>query len=146
VRKLWTDCIDINVLGESFSDNQVVCWSTATIGGAPIDEMLPPDRASPLELALAVRRQAINTISHKGAATVSIATIILMLCSAVLGDKRESYPLSHHHEELGCCISTPAVIGRAGVLASLPLQLDSEELLRLKEAAEALRGEQMEWP
>lgn len=49
-------------------------------------------------------------------------------------------PLSHWREELGCCLSLPAVLGRGGVLRSMEMGLNSEEQGFLEDSARALRG------
>ena len=49
-------------------------------------------------------------------------------------------PVSTYHEELKCCLSLPVVLGREGVVRTIPLQLDEEEQKLLQKSAEAMRN------
>lgn len=62
-----------------------------------------------------------------------------MLCESIIFDQRHVLPVSHWREELGCCLSLPAVLGRKGVVAGLPFKLDEGEQAALEKSAKSIR-------
>jgi L-lactate dehydrogenase len=106
---------------------QPIAWSSATIGGSPLQSILPldPDRRD--EIATATRRKAYEIIKVKGATAYGIAAVVSSICESILFDQRHIRPLSHWQDNLGCCLSMPAVIGRRGILSTIAMPLDDKE-------------------
>jgi L-lactate dehydrogenase len=130
--------IDAYVLGEH-GDSQFVAWSACTIGGVPIQQALSKE-IDFNALAESTKKKALTIIESKGSTSFGIGSIVTSICGAILFDKRNIRPLSHYVEELDCCLSMPAVLGRRGVVRNLDMPLNVAETNLLRESAKALRS------
>jgi len=128
--------IDAYVLGEH-GDSQFVAWSIATIGGVPIDKAITGtlDRT---KLEDTTRHKAQTIIKAKGATAYGIGSIVASICSSILFDKHSVRPISHYQEDLQCCLSLPVVLGRKGIVRTIPLPLSEEEKKLLEASAKSL--------
>jgi len=131
--------IDLYVLGVH-GDSQVVAWSTATVGGIPIDKALAPNTFDHAELAKECKRRSQTIIQAKGAMPFGIGSIVSSICSSILLDKRNVRPVSHFQPEFGCCLSMPVVLGRNGIIATIQMPLNSDEKVGIAGSAKTLRG------
>jgi L-lactate dehydrogenase len=61
------------------------------------------------------------------------------MCETILLNKRRIRPVSHWQDDYGCSLSMPAVLGRGGILATIPLALTKEEKALLEKSAQKLR-------
>jgi len=125
-------------------DSQVVAWSTATIGGVPIDKSLPPNTFNHAELAYECKHISQSIIQAKGAMPFGIGSIVSSICSSILFDKRNVRPISHFQPEFGCCFSLPVVLGRKGIIRMIQMPLNSDEKADLIESAKTL-GREIKW-
>lgn len=121
-------------------DSQVVAWSTATIGGVPIDKLLPPNTFNHAELANECKHRSRSIIRAKGATPFGIGSIVSSISSSILFDKRNVRPISHFQPEFGCCFSLPVVLGRKGIIRTIQMPLNSDEKADITESARTLRG------
>ena len=126
------------MLGEH-GESQFVAWSIASIGGVPIDYALPPDTFNRIALAEECKHEGQRIIEAKGAIAFGIGPVISSICSSILFDKRKIYPISHFQPDLDCCLSLPVVLGRKGIIRTIPLPLNSEEKTNLMETAKTLK-------
>lgn len=129
------------VLGEH-GDSQLVAWSTISVGGVPLFDAFPSkdthiDRSS---VAAETRDKAASIIQAKGATAFGIGAVAASLCKSILYDENKVRPVSHWNEELGCCLSLPAVLGRKGLVRNLKITLADDERALLDQSAEKLRG------
>jgi L-lactate dehydrogenase len=131
--------IDVYVLGEH-GDSQFVAWSTATIGGVPIDQALPEGVVDRKAIADRCKNKALRIIDAKGATSFGIGSVVSSICSSILFDKRDVRPISHYHPDFNCCLSLPAVLGRKGAVRTIPTPLSPGEKDALKESASSLKG------
>ncbi|KAF1971435.1 l-lactate dehydrogenase-like protein [Bimuria novae-zelandiae CBS 107.79] len=133
--------IDAYVLGEH-GDSQFVAWSTASIGSTPLHLALPNTLTEEFktEIANHTRGAAGAIIAAKGCTAYGIGNVAASICKYILFDGRTVRPLSFYQSELGCCLSMPAVIGRTGILRTMPIQLDQEEQKLLEDCAKGLRA------
>lgn len=134
--------IDAYVLGEH-GDSQFIAWSSATIGTTPLALALPPSTlTSDFKASIAehTRGAAGAIIAAKGCTAFGIGNIAASICKYILFDSRSVRPLSFYQPELGCCLSMPAIVGRKGIVRSMPIQLDEEERAQLEACAKGLRG------
>jgi L-lactate dehydrogenase len=115
-----------------------VAWSSATVHGRPLLKALPLTRAERDEIATTTRKKADSIIKVKGFTSYGVAAVTARMCEAIIFDHRKILPLSHWQEELGCCLSLPAVLGRKGTLP-FPVDLDETEQQFLLQSAKALR-------
>ena len=128
------------VIGESM-DEYFVAWSSATIKGIPIDDVLAPDVENRSELAHSLKLEGQRIIKAKGAVTFGIASAVLSICSTILFDKRKTLPLSHYQPEMGCCLSLPVVLGRNGIIETIPISLNKVEQIHFTATGRELREE-----
>lgn len=116
-----------------------VAWSSVTVYGTPLLKILPLSASERDEIATTTRMKAESIIAVKGFTSYGVAAVSARICEAIIFDHRQVLPLSHWQEELGVCLSLPAVLGRDGIVSSLPLHLDDQEQEFLKNSAQSLR-------
>lgn len=120
-------------------DSQVVAWSTATVGGAPIDKSLPMDAVNHAELENECKNRSQSIIQAKGATPFGIGSVVSSICSSILFDKRDIRPISHFQPDFCCCFSLPVILGRKGIIGTIQIPLDSDEQAEITKSAKALR-------
>ncbi|KAJ4354956.1 hypothetical protein N0V95_003365 [Ascochyta clinopodiicola] len=131
--------IDAYVLGEH-GESQFVAWSAASIGGVPLEQALLPNTTLDKDaIAEDTKNKATSIIENKGATNYGIGGVAASICKSILSDQRNIRPVSHWQEELGVCLSLPAVLGREGLVRTIDLGLSGEEKEKLKKSAEALK-------
>jgi len=130
--------IDIYVVGVH-GNPQVVAWSTATVGGVPMNNSISPDVLDRAELADECKHRSQSIIRAKGSTPFGLGSIVSSLCSSILLDKRNVRPVSHFQPDFGCCFSLPAVLGRKGVMSTIQMPLDRDEEANIAESAKELR-------
>lgn len=129
--------IDAYVLGEH-GESQFVAWSLASIGGVPLDKVTT-HQIDKNAVAEETKNKAANIINNKGVTNYGIGGVAASICGSILFDKRNIRPVSHWQEDLGVCLSTPAVLGRKGIVRSVPMPLSEEEQGKLKSSAKVLK-------
>ena len=134
------------VIGEH-GDSEIVLWSTATVAGTPLLDVVGPDgrrvRSDDLDdIHREVRGAAGRIIAGKGNTNLAIGLATGRIVRAISRDEHAVLPVSVRRAigDAEVCLSVPSVIGRSGVLATLPLTLDNAEQLGLEASARALRG------
>jgi len=127
------------VIGEH-GDSQVAAWSTATVGGTPIQKFLPSTSPSLSDLANSAKTKAYSIIAAKGATAYGIASIVSSICESILLNQRNVRPVSHWVESLETYISLPAVLGHGGVQKTIDVQLSETEKDLLRKSAEEIRS------
>lgn len=121
--------------------NLQVHWSGVSVGTTPLSLLhgssLTPefkDRVSKHTAGAAA-----SIIAAKGCTAFGIGNIAASLCKYILYDQRTVRPVSFYQEDLGVTLSMPAVVGRKGIVRSIPVELDEEEKKALEKTAKALR-------
>lgn len=130
--------IDLYVIGVH-GDSQVVAWSSATVGGVPIDQSLPPQHFDHHEISEEGKNRTRSIVEAKGSTPFGIGTAVAGICSSILLDKRVILPVSHYQPEAGCCFSLPAVLGRKGIIRTLQMPLSKQERDVLAESVESVK-------
>lgn len=144
--------ISAYVLGEH-GDSQVVAWSQVSIGGVPSAASgasqqkkkttptvtISEDTAD--RIAKETKEKAAEIIESKGSTAFGIGGVVASICKSVLYDGRNVLPVSHYHEDLSVCLSTPVVVGRKGLVdfGDISLSLDDAEKEALKDSARSLK-------
>jgi L-lactate dehydrogenase len=95
------------------------------------------DRAS---IATSTKTKAYDIIKLKGFTSYGISAATTSICEAIIYDQRQILALSHWQEDLQCCLSLPAVIGRSGIASTIHLPLDESEKKLIAKSAENLRA------
>ena len=131
------------IVGEH-GDSEIAAWSAAHVAGVPLRDYCEAQGCPDFEQLLArVRRAAPDIIERKGYTSHAIASCVLRICEAVLGDERTVLPVSTlmrgQYGIEGIYMSLPAVVGRDGVAGVVELPLSEEERRGLHASAEILR-------
>jgi L-lactate dehydrogenase len=126
------------VLGEH-GDTQFVAYSSASAGGSRIE--LDPSLLRALEAQ--ARLAGHEIVRQKGHSCAGVALAAAAIIEAIATDSREIIPVSTLVNGFagvnGVCLSLPAVIGRAGVLRTLDIELAPLELDAFRRSAEAVQ-------
>lgn len=140
--------IQAYTLGEH-GDSQFIPWSTVSIYGKPIDDIIQdnPEKSAGLdkETVLADVKDAGWKIARvKNTTNYGIASTCLQLVNAILCDEDTIMPVSTYLSgQYGIddvYLSVPAVINSQGVADLLNLHLSEDEAEKLRRSAEVLRA------
>lgn len=134
--------VDALVVGEH-GTSQVLLWSSATVGGLGVTELLAGRGLDPDE----VRRQVedeiryanIDIIDGTGASRYGIGAVTARLTEAVLRDERAVLPVGAYHPDHGVTLSLVGVLGRDGVERMHHPRMTGDEHAALLRSADALR-------
>lgn len=129
-------------------DSEVPLWSTATIGGVPVQDWESGgtrlDADARARIHASVVSAAYEIIAGKGATSLAIGLAVSRILEAVLNDEHRVLPVTSRLEGVhglsGVCLSMPSVVGRAGVERVLATPLSSGEREQLVASAEAVRA------
>ncbi len=136
------------IIGEH-GDSELAAWSSATVSGVPLNTFCEMrghynhDEATE-RIAENVKNSAYEIIKKKKATYFGVAMAVRRICEAIIRDEKSILPVSNlMHGEFGIedvSLSMPAIVGASGVERLVPISLDEEELIKLRESAELLRG------
>jgi L-lactate dehydrogenase len=135
------------IVGEH-GDSEVPIWSSAQIGGAPLDTVAAAagvalGEAERREIVRGVRDAAAEVIAAKGATNWAIGLAVGRILEAVLRDENRVLTVSGllrgHHDIEDVCLSVPRFVARHGAGQPLPVFYDAAEMAALRHSAEILR-------
>ena len=135
------------IIGEH-GDSEIVAWSSANVSGVPLNDFCEmrghyTHRESMLEIAESVKNSAYEIIEKKQATYYGIAMSVKRICEAIIRDEETILPVSVTlHGDFGiegATLSMPAIVGKDGIEAIVPIKLSVEELIRLQESAGSLK-------
>jgi L-lactate dehydrogenase len=135
--------VDARVIGDH-GTAQVFLWSSARIAGVPVSQLLET-RGERLEdvraqLEKDVRYANITIIEGHDASQYGIGIVSARIAEIVLRDERAAAPIGSYQRAFGVTLSLPSIVGSAGIVSVLPLNLSGEERAGLERSAEALRS------
>ncbi|KAF1809841.1 L-lactate/malate dehydrogenase [Eremomyces bilateralis CBS 781.70] len=136
--KVADTSVSAYVIGEH-GDSQCVAWSTANVHGTPYLSLFPIDEEERAKVAAITKRKAYEIIKAKGFTSYGIAAVASTICECIVFDQRRVFPLSHWQNDFGCCLSLPAVLGRSGIVSTLPIPLDQEETSALAQSGASIK-------
>lgn len=128
-------------------DSEVPLWSSATIGGVPVEEWTseggePMDEESRKRIHQQVVSSAYEIIEGKGATSLAIGLAVVRILEAVLNNERRVLPVSARLDNVyglsDVCMSMPAVVGRDGIENVLSPSLNESELAQLTASARTI--------
>lgn len=126
------------ILGEH-GESQFPALSVASAGGQRLD---PADPVF-MQLADKARVSGHEVFKAKGYTNYAIAAATGMLIESIGNNSRSVYPVSalltDYHGVSDVCLSVPAVVGRAGILKLLKVDLSVEEVGKLRVSADVLK-------
>jgi L-lactate dehydrogenase len=135
------------VVGEH-GDSEVLTWSIVDIGGLPLEAFV---RLRHLDLGSAaremieeqVREAAYEIIAGKGATYYGVAAALARIVDVILHDHRAILTICTPTAEVAgvrdVTVALPHLVGRQGVIDTLPLQLSDEETEALHDSAQIIR-------
>lgn len=129
-------------------DSETPMWSTASIGGVPLQEwerqtgQLGPKVRD--DIAHQVVNAAYEVINGKGATNYAIGVSATRVLEAILRNERSVFPVSSMlhdwHGISDVCMSVPSIMERMGVISHLQLPVSDEELAQLQASAEQIKA------
>ncbi|MBI3468820.1 MAG: lactate/malate dehydrogenase family protein [Planctomycetes bacterium] len=130
------------ILGEH-GDSMVPIWSSATVGGLPLEKWPGWGPMLAQELFTRTKGSGAEVISKKGGAGFAVGIAIQEVIETIALDRRRVLPVSSVQN--GCygirdvALSVPTIVGRAGVVSTHEIDLWPKEVQGLKKSAQALR-------
>lgn len=135
------------IIGEH-GDSEIAAWSSANVSGIPLNDMCEmrghyAHEENTKEIAERVRNSAYEIIQRKNATYFGVAMAIRRICEVIVRDEKSILPVSTvMHGEYGIdgvVISMPCIVGREGIETKMPISLNEEETMKLKESADILK-------
>ena len=135
------------IIGEH-GDSELAAWSEARVGGMPINDFCElrghyDHEASMEKIFNSVKNSAYEIIQRKQATYYGIAMAVKRICECIIRNEQSILPVSSMmHGIYGMedvVISMPAIVGKDGVEAVVPIELDEEEQEQLKKSATLLK-------
>jgi malate dehydrogenase len=134
--------VDAITLG-SHGDAMVALPRQATVGGKPLPELV--DEATLERLFQRTRDGGAEVVAllKSGSAYYAPSASITAMVRAIVRDTKETLPVcawtTGQYGISGVYVGVPATLGRAGVEEIVELDLNDDELARLRDAAEGIR-------
>jgi len=135
------------IIGEH-GDSEVPVWSSANIAGMRLPDFCKAqdiafDRQAMENIFLQTRDAAYRIIERKGSTYYAVAAGLMRITQAILRDQSTVLSVSslieNYHGLNDVCFSLPTVIDRGGVEKVLQLELDKEEMEKLRHSAHVLK-------
>ncbi|KAK0641840.1 lactate dehydrogenase [Cercophora newfieldiana] len=134
-----SNSIDVYVIGVH-GESEVAAWSTATVGGIPIDQTISPEAMTErAELEEQCRQQGRAIVQAKGSTPFGMGSVVASICASIALDKRNVKAVSHWQPEYECCFSLPVVLGRKGIVRNVEVPLNEEEKAKIEESVGTLK-------
>lgn len=136
------------IIGEH-GDSEIAAWSSANVSGIALNEFCEmrghfEHEEATDRIAEIVKNSAYRIIDKKRATYYGIAMSVKRICEAIVRDEKSILPVSSMmYGQYGIedvVLSMPAIVGKNGVETKVPISLDEEELGKLQESAETLKG------
>lgn len=118
-------------------DSELTLWSAASVGGQPIDSLLPQHAMDEIEAAVA--HKAYEIIQRKGATYYGVAACVAKILNCILDDEKRVLPVSCYDDFTETYNGFPAVVGRDGVVRRLGINLSESEAIKFQRSVNVLR-------
>lgn len=135
------------IIGEH-GDSEIAAWSSANVSGIPINTFCEMrghhhHQKAMQEIADTVKNSAYEIIAKKRATYYGIGMSVKRICEAIVRDEKSILPVSGiMHGEYGIedvSLSMPAIVGKHGIEAKVPIVLNELERARLEQSADTLK-------
>lgn len=135
------------IIGEH-GDSELAAWSNARIGGLKVNDFCElrghfNHEQSMKKIFENVRNSVYEIIERKHATYYGIAMAVKRICEAIVRNEKSILPVSSLMTgEYGLndvVLSIPAVVDETGVQKVIPIELNDEELTKLKDSANILK-------
>lgn len=130
------------ILGEH-GDSMVPIWSSATIGGLPLEKFSNWNTGISNQLFKRTKGSGAEVISRKGGAGFAVGIAIRDVIESIILDSQRILPVST--VQTGCygirdvALSVPTVVGSSGAVAKHELELWPKEMQGLRNSGNSLR-------
>jgi L-lactate dehydrogenase len=135
--------VEAQVVGEH-GTSQVFLWSSARVGGTPIDRLLEQSGQSIEAFRQSVEQDVrfanITIIEGTGASQLGIGMVTARIAEAILRDEHAVIPVGSYNPKYSVTISLPSVLGRQGVSQTLEPEMSEQERQGFQRSAEILRN------
>ena len=129
------------ILGEH-GDSMVPIWSSAAVNGLPLTQWKGVNPAKLNQLFDRTKKSGAQVIRLKGGAGYAVGLCIAEVVHAIALNRRRVLPISSQQNGAygirRTCLSVPTVVGRAGVLDRIELELWPKERTAIQASAQAL--------
>jgi L-lactate dehydrogenase len=134
--------VEAQVIGDH-GTSQVFLWSTARVGGVPLQGLLKARGEKLHDLRKTVEEQVryanITIIEGHDASQYGIGIVSARIAEVVLRNERAVIPIGSFQKQFGVTLSLPSIVGRSGVEAVLEPELSDDERAGLQKSAETLK-------
>jgi len=138
-KKLPATQVKALILGEH-GDTMTPIWSSAAVGGVPLSAVLSVNEQN--EVFKRTQGSGAEVIKRKGGAGYAVGLSIAEVIHAIALDNRRILPVSTQmNGQYGLrktCLSIPTVVGRAGVIEAMEVDLWPKEKAGIQASAKAL--------
>jgi len=135
--------VEAMAIGEH-GTSEVLLWSSATVGGLPIQEACQQCGESFEKVRDAVERDVryanITIIEGNNASQYGIGIVCARLTEAVLRDERSVFPVASYQAAYGVTLALPSIVGRGGVTRVLEPPMSADERAQLQRSADRLQA------
>ncbi len=130
------------ILGEH-GDTMLPVWSSASVDGFPLLKFPGVTPSFQQQIFARTQKSGAEVISRKGGAGYAVGVAIREVIDCIALDGRRVLPVSSQingaYGIRGISLSVPTVVGRAGVVQHLDLELWPKEMQALQSSAQALK-------
>jgi L-lactate dehydrogenase len=134
--------VEAQVIGDH-GTSAVFLWSSARVGGVPIDALLKTRgetlKALREQVEKDVKYANITIIEGHDASQYGIGIVSVRIAEMILRDERAAVPVGSLQKEFGVTLSLPSVVGRGGVIEVLQPDLSDEEREGLQKSAKNMK-------
>jgi L-lactate dehydrogenase len=130
------------ILGEH-GDTMVPVWSSATVAGVPLEKLPGSTGSFQNQIFERTKGSGAEVIRRKGGAGWAVGLTIAEVVHAIAHDKKQLLPVSTIQQGKyglrNVSLSVPTIVGRAGAIEHVEVQLWPKELQGLQASARALQ-------
>ena len=135
------------IIGEH-GDSEIPAWSSANVSGIPLNKFCEMrgyfnHDEGMKRIAESVKNSAYEIISKKNATYFGVAMAVKRICEAVVRDEKSilsvSSKINGEFGIEGISLSMPAIVGKDGIECLVPIQLNDDEIKKLKQSSETLK-------
>ena len=128
------------VLGEH-GDSEFIAWSTVSVGGKPITEMLNTEEMT--KICDEVKNEVYEIIKEKGATYYGIGMTVVDIVEALMLDQNKILPVTYRLNDYNgvsdICLGSTAVVGSSGIIRPWLIELNQEEKEKFQESAKKIK-------
>jgi len=126
-------------------DSMFPVWSSASVAGAPLKKLLEASGANCDEILKRTVGSAAEIIRKAGATYYGVANATARILSIILKDENAVLPISRVQEGefmgiTDVALSLPYVLNKTGIVRSIPISMDDDEMESFRASAEKLKG------